>query len=304
MKGLQKESILQKKATQQKESIQQKNATQQKESIQQKDSILQIENLTVGVRTRQREFQPIQKLSLCIPRGEIVAIVGESGCGKTMLCNSIMKLLPQQASFLEGRIVLDGQEIISLSEKEMHKIRGKEIAMVLQNPQSSLNPTLTIEKQLREVLSSEKGEKLLELLTMVDIDHPGERLSQYPYQLSGGMLQRIALAMALAKKPQLLLADEITTALDVTIQTEILDLLKDLQKKENLSVLFVSHDLAVVARVADKIAVMKDGRIVETGMALEVLQHPRHPYTRFLMGNQEEMMQKMAIPAHSQGHSL
>lgn len=259
--------------------------------------LLEIKNLSVSFKTERGEVEAVRDVSFSLKEGEILALVGESGCGKSVLCKSVMKLLPQSAFIKSGSINVNGADITDYKEKEMNKLRGKLFSMVFQDPMTSLNPTMTIGSQIAEaVLVHEKLSKpeldrrVIELMELVGIESPEERRRLYPYNFSGGMRQRSVMAMALASNPRILFADEPTTALDVTIQAQILDLLIDIQKKLNTATIFVTHDLGVVAHVADRVAVMYAGRIVEIGTAEEIFYDPRHPYTWGLL---------QALPAYS-----
>lgn len=245
---------------------------------------LEIDNLIVELQTGTGLIRPVDKVSLTLERGKTLALVGESGSGKSMLCRAILGLVPSQ-----GRIRFDGHETGKLSSTEQNRFRGREIGVVLQNPLSSLNPVMTIASQIVEpmryhlgIRSEEGKERALALLRAVGIPRPEERLGYYPHQLSGGMRQRVAIAIALACDPQLLIADEPTTALDVTVQAEILDLLSRVQQDRNMAIILVSNDLGVVAGRAHDIAVMYAGRIVEQGSTVAVFERMRMRYTRAL----------------------
>ena len=220
-------------------------------------------------------------------KGEVLAIVGESGCGKSALCKSIMKLLPKTAKIKSGKILVNGADITDYTEKNMSRLRGELFSMVFQDPMTSLNPTITVGKQIGEAVrihnkKMSRGQirqRVIELMQLVEIDRPEERIRQYPHEFSGGMRQRAVMAIALAGDPKILFADEPTTALDVTIQAQILDVFRRIQKKMEMATVFISHDLGVVAGVADRVAVMYAGKIVEIGTAEEILYDPRHPYT-------------------------
>ena len=253
--------------------------------------LLEIKNLSVSFDTPAGELQAVRDVSLSLKRGEVLAIVGESGCGKSVLCKSIMKLLSANARIKGGSILVDGVDITNYRARDMERLRGKLFSMVFQDPMTSLNPTITIGDQIAEAvrvhnpkLSKEDvHRRVIELMELVGIEAPESRYKLYPYNFSGGMRQRSVMAIALASNPRMLFADEPTTALDVTIQAQILDLLRDVQRKLGTATILVSHDLGVVARVADRIAVMYAGRIVEIGTAEEVFYDPRHPYTWGLM---------------------
>ncbi|AJS58774.1 ABC transporter ATP-binding protein [Paenibacillus sp. IHBB 10380] len=255
--------------------------------------LLEVKNLAVSFKTHGGVVQAIRGVSFHVDKGETLAIVGESGSGKSVTSQSVMKLIPTPPGiYNSGQIIFDGQELISKTEKQMQKIRGKEIGLISQDPMTSLNPTMKVGHQITEVLfkhekmSKDKAHKrAVELLTLVGIPRPEERYNQYPHEFSGGMRQRVVIAMALAANPKLLIADEPTTALDVTIQAQILELMKDLQQKIKTSIIFITHDLGVVAKMADRVAVMYAGQIVETGTVEEIFYDPRHPYTWGLLAS-------------------
>ena len=250
------------------------------------ETILSIENLRIHFETFAGEVQAIRGVNLKLEKGETLALVGESGSGKSVTAKSVMKLLSNNAIVKEGTITFKGENILEKSERDMQSIRGKEIAMVFQDPMTSLDPTMKIGKQITEVIikhekaSKEEADKRAEeLLELVGIPNAKERMKQYPHQFSGGQRQRIVIAIALACNPDVLIADEPTTALDVTIQAQILELLKELQQKFQMAIIFITHDLGVVANVADRVAVMYAGKVVEVGTADEVFYNPQHPYT-------------------------
>lgn len=250
------------------------------------ETILSIENLRIHFETFAGEVQAIRGVNLKLQKGETLALVGESGSGKSVTAKSVMKLLSNNAIVKEGTITFKGENILEKSERDMQSIRGKEIAMVFQDPMTSLDPTMKIGKQITEVIikhektSKEEADKRAEeLLELVGIPNAKERMKQYPHQFSGGQRQRIVIAIALACNPDVLIADEPTTALDVTIQAQILELLKELQQKFQMAIIFITHDLGVVANIADRVAVMYAGKVVEVGTADEVFYNPQHPYT-------------------------
>ena len=252
--------------------------------------ILEINNLSIHFDTPDGEVCAVRGVDLCVKKGEILAIVGESGCGKTVLCQSVMKLLPKNAKIVSGTITVDGTEITGCSEREMRNLRGNLFSMIFQDPMTTLNPTMPIGKQITEAVlkHSNVGKdaakaRALELLELIGIDDPVVRYDLQPHFFSGGMRQRCVLAIALASNPKILFADEPTTALDVTVQAKILDLLVELRDKLGLTIVFVSHDLGVVARIADRVAIMYAGKIVEIGQVDEIFYDPRHPYTWGLM---------------------
>ena len=250
------------------------------------ETILSIENLRIHFETFAGEVQAIRGVNLKLQKGETLALVGESGSGKSVTAKSVMKLLSNNAVVKEGTITFKGENILEKSERDMQSIRGKKIAMVFQDPMTSLDPTMKIGKQITEVIikhekaSKEEADKRAEeLLELVGIPNAKERMKQYPHQFSGGQRQRIVIAIALACNPDVLIADEPTTALDVTIQAQILELLKELQQQFQMAIIFITHDLGVVANVADRVAVMYAGKVVEVGTADEVFYNPQHPYT-------------------------
>ncbi|MBK0326416.1 ABC transporter ATP-binding protein [Rhodobacteraceae bacterium F11138] len=252
-------------------------------------SLLTVENLTVSFTQDGQMSQAVKGVSFTVDRGETVALVGESGSGKSVTALSTVSLLGGSAQ-VAGSVVYDGQQMIGASDKLLRNVRGNDISFIFQEPMTSLNPLHTIEKQLAESLALHQGiagdaarERIIDLLTQVGIRDPETRLDAYPHQLSGGQRQRVMIAMALANKPDILIADEPTTALDVTIQAQILELLADLKRQENMGLLFITHDLGIVRRIADRVCVMKGGEIVETGPTAQIFDNPRHPYTRMLL---------------------
>ena len=255
------------------------------------EKILEVRNLSVSFDSPKGEVQAVRDVSFSLKKGEVLAIVGESGCGKSVLCKSIMKLLPKSARIKEGSILVNGTDITGYRERDMQKIRGKVFSMIFQDPMTSLNPTMKIGQQIAEAIlihdkkktKDQVYKKVIELMELVGIERAEERYHAYPYNFSGGMRQRSVMAIALASDPDLLFADEPTTALDVTIQAQILDLLREIQQKLGTATILVSHDLGVVARAADRVAVMYAGKIVEIGTAEEIYYDPRHPYTWGLM---------------------
>ena len=260
------------------------------------NNLVEIENLRVKFNTDSGEVNAVNGISFNIKKGETLALVGESGSGKSVTARGIIRLLANNAVLSnETKITFDGKNINTYSEKEYQKIRGKKISMIFQEPMSSLNPIYTIENQISEVLKihdkySDKKlkEKCLELLKQVQIPEPESRLSQYPHQLSGGQRQRIMIAIAIANNPDLLIADEPTTALDVTVQTEILKLLQSLQKKYQMSILFITHDLTIVRQISDRVCVMYNGDIKETGNTKEIFNNPQDDYTKHLLSSEPE----------------
>ena len=253
-------------------------------------NLLEINNLSVDFPSRRGQVAAVNKVSITVAKGEVLGLVGESGAGKSTVGNSIINLLEPPGYISAGEIVFDGNRIDQLSNEEMRKIRGAKIGTIFQDPQTSLNPLMTIGKQLSETLietlkisGASAREKSIELLDSVGIPNPEPRLDAYPHQFSGGMRQRVVIALALAGDPDLVIADEPTTALDVSIQKQILDLIKSLCKQRNLGVIIVTHDIGVIAEIADRVAVMYNGQLVEEGQVKQVLQKPKHEYTKSLI---------------------
>ena len=252
-------------------------------------SLLTVENLTVAFRQDGQLSPAVKGVSFQVARGETVALVGESGSGKSVTALSTVSLLGENAQ-VGGSVTYDGREMIGASERELRQVRGNDISFIFQEPMTSLNPLHTLEKQLGETLALHQGltgpavrGRIIELLTKVGIHDPESRLGAYPHQLSGGQRQRVMIAMALANKPDILIADEPTTALDVTIQAQILELLAELKASENMALLFITHDLGIVRKIADRVCVMKSGEIVETGPTDQIFANPQHPYTQMLL---------------------
>ena len=253
--------------------------------------LLSVENLQTHFRTPDGILRAVDGVSFHVEAGETVAIVGESGCGKSVTANSILRLIPEPPGKIAGRIVFDGRDLLALPERAMRDIRGNDISMIFQEPMTSLNPVLSIGRQLGETVRLHQGldkkaalARAVEMLTLVGIPEPARRVKQYPHQLSGGMRQRVMIAMALACSPKLLIADEPTTALDVTIQAQILDLMRDLKRRVGAAIVIITHDLGVVAEVASRVVVMYAGRKVEEAQVAELFARPKHPYTAGLMG--------------------
>lgn len=251
------------------------------------DTILSIKDLTVSFQTLDGKVAAVRGVNLDLKRGETLAIVGESGSGKSVSVKAINRILPKRNTIYEkGEIIYENRNLLALSETEMEDVRGKKIAMIFQDPMTSLNPTMKVGNQIAEsvlvkekISKTEAWNKAVELLGLVGIRNPEASANCYPHQFSGGMRQRVMIALSLACKPDILIADEPTTALDVTIQAQILDLIEELKVKLGTSVIFITHDLGVVAHVADRVAVMYAGRIVEVGTAEEIFYNPQHPYT-------------------------
>ena len=256
------------------------------------EQLLSIEDLSVEFISGESVQRAVNNISFSINKGETLALVGESGSGKSVTAHSILRLLPYPlARHPSGKIIYQGKDLLAAAPEYLRKVRGNRIAMIFQEPMSSLNPLHTIEKQINEILILHKGMnakqasvRTLELLTLVEIPDPAQRMSSYPHELSGGQRQRVMIAMALANEPELLIADEPTTALDVTVQQTILELLSDLQERLGMSILLISHDLNLVRRVAHRVCVMRNGEIVEQAACAEIFSNPQHPYTQELLG--------------------
>lgn len=254
-------------------------------------AVLEISQLQTRFETRQGVVEAVSDVSFEIAAGETVALVGESGSGKSVTSLSVMHLLESTGSITNGSVIFDGKDITDLSERQFRSIRGRDISMIFQDPSTCLDPVYTVENQLREVLeihgtpASQARDRAIELLELVGMPDPTKRLKSYQHQLSGGQRQRVMIAIALAMNPKLVIADEPTTALDVTVQAQILDLLRTLQRETGSAILFVTHDLGVVAEIADKVVVMYAGQVVERGTVREVVNDPQHPYTRALLNS-------------------
>ena len=255
-------------------------------------ALLELRNLKTFFHTKRGTVKAVNGVSYSLEAGDVLGVVGESGSGKSVSAMSILQLLDENGYIESGEIYFDGRELTKLTRTELYSIRGNAISVIFQEPMTSLNPVFTVERQLSEPLIIHQGmkkkearEKAVELLADVKIPNPEVVVKQYPHQLSGGMRQRVMIAMALACKPKILIADEPTTALDVTIQAQVLDLLRNLKDKINSSIMFITHDLGVIAEMADYVVVMYAGRIVEKGTAEEIFAHPAHPYTIGLMAS-------------------
>jgi peptide/nickel transport system ATP-binding protein len=254
-------------------------------------ALLEIDNLQTHFRTPDGINRAVDGLSLTIQAGQTLALVGESGCGKSVTAMSVLRLIPEPPGRTAGRIAFDGRDLLTLTRAEMRHIRGNDISMIFQEPMTSLNPVLTVGRQIREPLRLHQGQdragaekRAVEMLTLVGIPEPERRVEAYPHQMSGGMRQRVMIAMALACNPKLLIADEPTTALDVTVQAQILDLMRDLKRRVGAAILLITHDLGVVAEVAEHVVVMYAGRKVEDAPVRQLFLSPRHPYTQGLLG--------------------
>ena len=255
------------------------------------ENLLEVRDLKVSFQTFFGEVEAVRGISYNLEKGKTLAVVGESGCGKSVSANAIMQLLPKPPVLYKGgEIVFKGENLLEKSEKEMTNIRGNEISMVFQDPMTSLNPTMKVGKQIveglkrhKKISNSEARQIAIEMLKKVSVPQAEKRIDQYPHEFSGGMRQRVMIAIAMAVRPDLLIADEPTTALDVTVQAQILDLMKEIQKQEGNSIIIITHDLGVVADMADDIIVMYAGQIVEEGSVDEIFNNPSHPYTRKLL---------------------
>ena len=253
-------------------------------------ALLEVNNLHTSFFTPAGEVRAVNGVSFSLERGKVLGIVGESGSGKSVTAYSIMQILASTGRIVDGSIRLDGQELVNAGEKVMKTVRGNRISIIFQDPMTSLNPTYTIGHQLVEAIflhtsrnAKQAWDRAVEMLRLVNINEPEKRMTQYPYEFSGGMRQRIMIAMALACEPDILIADEPTTALDVTIQAQILDLMKDLQKELGMAIIMITHDLGVVAQLCDEVIVMYAGSICEQGTADEIFYNPKHEYTKGLM---------------------
>ena len=269
-----------------------------------REVVLSVKDLRVNFRAYGGLVQAVRGISFDLYRGETLAIVGESGSGKSVSIRAIMGILANNAIIAEGSIMYDGMDLTKLTEEQFHQIRGNRIGLIFQDPLSALNPIMKIGKQITEVLhlhnkmtKAEARERAMELMRAVGIPDVEKRIDQYPFQFSGGMRQRIVIAIALAGDPEILICDEPTTALDVTVQAKILELINDIKKKRNLSVIFITHDMGVVANMADRINVMYAGKVVETGTAEEIFFEPAHPYTWALLSSMPDLQTKERLEA-------
>ena len=253
--------------------------------------ILEVKNLTIHIKTHKGVVQAVRGVDFYLNEQETLAVVGESGSGKSITMKGVMGILPKNGKVVDGTVMFQGNDLTKYTERQMQQVRGSEIAMIFQDPMTSLNPTMKVGKQIEEMLKEHRKEmskadrkaRAIELLSLVGISNPEARYDQYPHQLSGGMRQRVVIAIALACDPKVLIADEPTTALDVTIQAQILQLLKQLNENEQMNIILITHDLGVVASLAKRIEVMYGGLIMEEGTTEEIFEHPTHPYTRALL---------------------
>ena len=262
--------------------------------------LLQVKNLCTSFNVDAGEVRAVNGISFNLDKGKVLGIVGESGSGKSVTAYSIMRILVEPGKIVGGEVLFNGEDIVKYSKKQMREFRGKRVSIIFQDPMTSLNPTFTIGNQLREAIllhtdrnRAEANARALEMLQLVGVNEPEKRLKQYPHELSGGMRQRVMIAMALACEPDILIADEPTTALDVTIQAQILELMKDLQKKMGMAIIMITHDLGVIADMCDEIIVMYAGRVCERGTVDEIFYNPRHEYTKGLL---------RSIPTLNGGH--
>ena len=262
--------------------------------------LLQVKNLCTSFNVDAGEVRAVNGISFNLDKGKVLGIVGESGSGKSVTAYSIMRILVEPGKIVGGEILFNGEDIVKYSKKQMREFRGKRVSIIFQDPMTSLNPTFTIGNQLREAIllhtdrnRTEANARALEMLQLVGVNEPEKRLKQYPHELSGGMRQRVMIAMALACEPDILIADEPTTALDVTIQAQILELMKELQKKMGMAIIMITHDLGVIADMCDEIIVMYAGRVCERGTVDEIFYNPRHEYTKGLL---------RSIPTLNGGH--
>lgn len=268
------------------------------------EPILQVKDLHVSFQVKGGEVKAVRGMNFEIGKGETVAIVGESGSGKSVTAQTVMRLIPSPPSIIkQGEILFQGQNLLKKSNKEMEAIRGKDIGMIFQDPMTSLNPTIKVGKQITEVLikhqnmsAAEAKDQAIEMLKLVGIKNAEARFNQYPHEFSGGMRQRAMIAIALACRPALLIADEPTTALDVTIQAQIMDVMKDMQQRLGTSIILITHDLGVVAGMCDRVIVMYAGEVVETGTKWEIFKNPQHPYTKGLLRSMPRLDQKKSEP--------
>lgn len=259
--------------------------------------ILEVKNLTIHIKTHKGVVQAVRGVDFYLNEQETLAVVGESGSGKSITMKGVMGILPKNGKVVDGTVMFQGNDLTKYTERQMQQVRGSEIAMIFQDPMTSLNPTMKVGKQIEEMLKEHRKEmskadrkaRAIELLSLVGISNPEARYDQYPHQLSGGMRQRVVIAIALSCNPDLLICDEPTTALDVTIQAKIIELIKKVQKERGISVIYITHDLGVVAKVADFINVMYAGKIVERGTTNEIFYDPRHPYTWGLLSSMPDL---------------
>lgn len=274
-------------------------------------ALLDIQGLSTVFDTESGTAKAVDNLSFSLKKGEVLGIVGESGCGKSITSLSILRLVPQPGRIVAGKILFDGQDLLSLPEAKMQEIRGDRIALIPQDPMTSLNPVYTVGEQIIEAIElhqnvskKEARKRAIEVLDQVRIPEAANRIDDYPHQFSGGMRQRVMIAMALSCKPDLLIADEPTTALDVTVQAQILELMRSIQKEEGMSILLITHDLGVVAEMCDDVAIMYAGSIVEHAPVVDLFKHPKHPYTVGLLNSIPRPGSTRLTPIEGQPPSL
>lgn len=271
------------------------------------ENVLEVKDLKISFKTFFGEVEAVRGITFNVGKKETVAIVGESGCGKSVTASGIMQLLPMPPAFFKGgEILFNGENLLSKTEKQMQAIRGNKISMVFQDPMTSLNPTMKVGKQIVEGLvkhhkmsREDARKKAIEMLELVAVPQPEKRVNQYPHEFSGGMRQRVMIALAMVCNPQLLIADEPTTALDVTVQAQILDLMKKLQEQLGMSIILITHDLGIVADVSDRVVVMYAGQILEVGLTDEIFTSPKHPYTRKLLASVPRLDMNRSENLHS-----
>ncbi|WP_300408617.1 ABC transporter ATP-binding protein [Lagierella sp.] len=263
--------------------------------------LLDVKNLTIGIKGRKKDLILVENFSIEVRRGQVVAMAGESGCGKSMVCKGLLGILPDGIEILSGSIIYNGKEI--KTEKDLKEIRGKDVNMIFQEPVSALHPLKKIGRQIGEGLKihskfndQDIKNKVLQVMKSVGINNPQKRYNQYPHQLSGGLCQRVVIAMAIINNPKLIIADEPTTSLDVTVQAKILKLLKDLNREKKTSIIFVSHDLAVLSQIGERINIMYCGEIVEENSTKEIFTNPKHPYTKDLLSSIPEIGKEYLRP--------
>ena len=256
------------------------------------EPVIQVKHLQTHFFVEERVSKAVNNISFSVPKGKIVCIVGESGCGKSVTALSLLRLVSEPGKIIGGEVLFEGRDVLKMNTKDLHNLRGNEIAMIFQEPMTSLNPVFTIGKQIVETIvehslldEKQAWDKAVALIRRVGLPRAEQIMNSYPHELSGGMLQRVMIAIALSCDPKLLIADEPTTALDVTIQAQVLDLLKKLRDESGMSILFITHDLGVVAEIADYVVVMYAGKIIEEAPVVELFQNPRHPYTRGLLNS-------------------
>ena len=269
--------------------------------MKQKEVLLEVKDLSVSFFNKTGEVQAVRGINYTLHKGEVLGIVGESGSGKSVSSHAILRLTPDSGKVKSGEILFEGKDILKMSKKEIRELRGNRIAMIFQDPMTSLDPLFTVEYQMNESLkkhtnldAAARKKRIIELLEMVGINQPERRAKQYPYEFSGGMRQRVMIAIALSCDPQLLIADEPTTALDVTIQAQIIDLLKELKNRLGMAIIFITHDLGVVSDICDDIIVMYAGKIVETGTKRDIFYQHKHPYTEGLLASVPDIDQDVA----------